>query len=732
MRVCLISHQYPPALIGGIGRFTADLAAGFAAAGHDVHVLSSQGGVRGTTLEQHVWVHRIPNFPALPDALKHEQAGLYLSRLASVYREVMRLHEEKSFDIISSPIYLAEGLLIAKDPRFAAILSLHTSSNWRPASAASRPLANSPLAILENHCVHAHSHTHANSHAAVQTITAEYATPNSVFVIPHGVNDMSLRYARDRGDDSRIRVLLVGLMDKRKGADVLYDIIPKILSRFSTVEFVLLGPPFPMAEFGYETLPLAMQRRFRKRPDMLRRVHFAGVVPDDEVYRSYANADLLLLPSRYESFGLSVIEAMSFGLPVVAWKAGGVCETVVDGESGILVDVENRNGLIEAVGRLATDPQLRRRYGDQGRKRYLSHFSTTTSIPRTIDAYRKIAEAEASVGRGRFYQPDAVVAQFAKVIATVTALKEKAALATAQSLIDGCGSSAPRVGVVVNCFNAAEGVAATLDSVRAQTFRDFHCVVIDDASSDRSADVIASWIADKRDGRFSVQRHEARCGSVASISAGLVACDGELVALLDAGEVWLSDFLQLHVSVINETSIAVSRSVAAQADHQAQISGGQPPVRFEPPNHVPYSADTASCMMFQRSFLEAAMPLDATDPAIRAQAYFFTLGRYISGAFAIEQSPVAFRDRPAGATRASEQADIIVARAAIRHLLDYPPKLAAVLPARRRDILLRTLLRQCLRAGVSVDDQRIYEVLGLRVWRDRLRARVWFLRRGLA
>jgi glycosyltransferase involved in cell wall biosynthesis len=745
LRVCFISHQYPPGIIGGIGRFTADLASGFAAAGHDVHVVSSQGGVCGATLEDGVLVHRLPGHPALSEAMKQERAGHFLSRLGAVYREVVRLHEEKPFDIVSSPIWLAEGLLVAMDPRFVSILSLHTSSK----SGLDSVGVGDPLAILEMRCVGAHSHTHANSNAAVKKITAEYCAPNGVVIIPHGVNDMSPRYPRARHDDGRVRVLVVGLLDKRKGADVLYDLIPKILSRFSAVEFVLAGPAYPMAEFRHKTLPAAMKARFSTRPEILQRVTFAGVVSDQELYRFYTDADLLLLPSRYESFGLSVIEAMSFGLPVVAWKAGGVCETVIDGETGILVDVEDRNGLIEAVGRFAADPDLRRRYGESGRKRYLLNFSTAISIPRTIAAYRKILEtSRASSEAHHACRHDTLVSRFTAVIERTTALKGESARHAARLLIDGDSSGQPRVGIIIRCFNSAAHVTAALDSVLAQIHPNFVCVVVDDASSDHSAEVVANWIADKQDGRFSLVRNRVNRGQMASAAIGLAACEGELVAFLDADDIWIPEFLQIHVSVIHRTSIAVScsdRLIERQIwTGASETSRGPPPVRVVPPSYLKCPCSAGSSMMVRRSVLEAVIPADADSLGICAHEYILTICHYISGSFVIdrplmasqgdkEPSPFTVPESCSAPRSAAKQDDrLVVVRALLRHLLDYPPKLASLLPARRRDILVRSLVRRCLLAGIAVEDPRVYRVLGSsRILRDRLRAKVWFLRRGL-
>lgn len=782
LRVCFVSHQYPPRVVGGIGRFTADLAEGFAAAGHDVHVLSSQGGLPPVSRENGVWVHRLPSPPIIPEPIKNEPAGLFLARIGLVYRELMRAHQQQPFDAISSPIFLAEGLLAAMDPRLTSILSLHTTSQTGRALDRPGQMAD-PLTVLEARSVSAHSHTHANSHAAVARIIAEYSAPKGVVVLPHGVRDESRRFARKRRRDGRIRVLLVGLLDKRKGADVLFDIIPGILSRFPMIEFVLAGPAYPMVELQHQTLPLAMKRKLAAKPDTLQRVRFLGVVNDSELYQHYADADMLLLPSRYESFGLSVIEAMSFGLPVVAWKAGGVCETVIDGVTGILVEVEDRKGLVEAIGRLALDSGLRRRFGASARQRYLSRFSTAVSVPRTIAAYRNIVETSAtSLQASRSFHREALVSQFAAVIESVTALQGEPALRTAGLLIGGDDSDQPieleppLVVVIVLCRNHARHVVAALDSVLEQTYRNFDCVVVDDASSDGTAYAISRWASSKRDDRFKLVRNEASRGQMASIAAALAACAGRLVAILDADKFWLPDFLELHVGVLHGTSAAMSCSDLVQVDEHGRMLSGtlfgyrssdgsasegcilldqddlawsvprsarSLGVTFMPAIYPEHPQVVASAMMFRRSVIEAVIPSNLDDLRTGAGAYIFVLCHCIAGSLVIPRPLAAYRHcgksdlsmlvapgRPViDSSRFEPSSDTVVLQAMLQHLLDAPSKLTSVLPLPRRRYLVRTLLRRCLRAGIAVKDPRVRDMLGWqRLLRDRLRAKTWRLR----
>lgn len=776
LRVCFISHQYPPDVIGGIGRFTADLARGFSVAGHDVHVLTTQGGVCMATRQNGVWIHRLPSSPAIPRFIRSDYSGLHLARMGCVYREIVRLHQEQPIDIISCPIWLAEGLLVAMDPRFVSVLSLHTSSKTG-LDLQSASLGTDPLTELERLCVRAHAYTHANSHAAVNKITDEYGPPTGVVVIPHGVNDRSELIRRSREEDGRVRVLLVGLLDKRKGADALYEIIPAVLARFPNVEFMLVGQETAIAELQNQTLSAALKARLAGSPDTLSRVEFAGVVSDRELNEAYANADILLLPSRFESFGLTVVEAMSFGLPVVAWKAGGVCETIVDGETGILVEVDDCPGIVEAVGRLAADSALRKRFGKAGRRRYLAHFSTAVSVPRTIETYRAIVDRSASTAKphGSFDVND-LASKIAGVVEATTVAKGDAALETARLLIAGDGSDQPRVGVILRCFNSSAYVVSALESVFAQTYQNFRCVVIDDASSDGSAFLVSSWLFEKKDNRFSLVGNERSLGWMACIAAGRDAGD-EFVAFLDGADLWSPDFLETHVGVIRSRVVHLSCSDRVGIDPNGQMSGGAlfspayqqrkrrfsrrlqsiggnlsesgpPNVSRLPPTYLrSMPRRIASSMVVRRSLLDAVLPSDPQNFQVGVHEHILLLCHFLAGSYVIDRglsachcetekslSPIAAFAAEATAYSAPKRHadDLVVARQVARHLLDYPPQLATVLPARGRQVLLRKLVRTCLLAGVSIEDARLNDALGrARLLRDRLRAKVWFLRSQL-
>ena len=96
----------------------------------------------------------------------------------------------------------------------------------------------------------------------------------------------------------------------------------------------------------------------------------------------FQSLDVLLLPSRFESFGLTYVEAMACGLPVIASRLGGHQMSVVDGQTGLLFEPGNVGDLADKLGRLLDDPELRWRLGQAARERATAEFSWPVIIER--------------------------------------------------------------------------------------------------------------------------------------------------------------------------------------------------------------------------------------------------------------------------------------------------------------------------------------------------------------
>ncbi len=119
-------------------------------------------------------------------------------------------------------------------------------------------------------------------------------------------------------------------------------------------------------------------------------VLFVGKQPQWKVREYLSVADLLLLPSQSESFGLTALEAMACEVPVIATRVGGIPELVEDGECGYLFDIGDVDGMAAASVRVLTDRPEQERLGKRGRQIAISRFRTEMIIPQYEELYRSV------------------------------------------------------------------------------------------------------------------------------------------------------------------------------------------------------------------------------------------------------------------------------------------------------------------------------------------------------
>jgi L-malate glycosyltransferase len=125
-------------------------------------------------------------------------------------------------------------------------------------------------------------------------------------------------------------------------------------------------------------------------------VEFVGKQPQSRVREYLSVADLLLLPSQSESFGLTALEAMACEVPVIATRVGGIPELVEDKGCGYLFDIGDVNGMAASALRVLSDDRERERLGRRGREIAVSRFATEKIIPQYEELYRKVVREGAA------------------------------------------------------------------------------------------------------------------------------------------------------------------------------------------------------------------------------------------------------------------------------------------------------------------------------------------------
>ena len=203
------------------------------------------------------------------------------------------------------------------------------------------------------------------------------AIPNGIDCTRPAAPPAGLRRELGLADDAKI-ALFVGRLHRQKGPDLLLDAAVRLRQRLPGLHFVLAGDG-PMAG------KLADDA---ERAGILPQFHLLG--RRDDVLRLMADADLFVLPSRWEGMPNAVLEAMAAGLPVVAADVGGCGELVVNGTTGILAAPEDAQQLADAIAKIAADPALAERMGGAGRERACGEFTVERMVRANEELYERV------------------------------------------------------------------------------------------------------------------------------------------------------------------------------------------------------------------------------------------------------------------------------------------------------------------------------------------------------
>lgn len=153
----------------------------------------------------------------------------------------------------------------------------------------------------------------------------------------------------------------VGRLVPHKGHDYLFKAVKKVRKQYDRVKIIVVGN-------GPE------EERLKKSVKALG-IDVLFLSERKDVPELMKAMDIFVQPSFWEPFGITIAEAMSSGLPVVATNVGGIPEVVLDGETGILVEPKDSDAIVDALLRLIENPDLAQKMGERGRDVALSKFS---------------------------------------------------------------------------------------------------------------------------------------------------------------------------------------------------------------------------------------------------------------------------------------------------------------------------------------------------------------------
>lgn len=242
----------------------------------------------------------------------------------------------------------------------------------------------------------------ANGKAEAADLTRLYGVqPDRLHVIPPGVDHqrfgprgraMARRMLNLPAD--RPIVLFAGRIQPIKGADIAVEMMVDVRTKYPDALLIVLGGPSGLQ--GATTM--RQLREFVNGAGLQHNVRFVGPQPQSAMAQWYSAADVCVMPSRSESFGLVALEASACGTPVVVSAVGGLPNVVTDEHSGYVVPPEDPQATASAVCRIFGDVETADSFGRAGAERARS-FDWDATVSRTYSLYGKAMDARLLSGR---------------------------------------------------------------------------------------------------------------------------------------------------------------------------------------------------------------------------------------------------------------------------------------------------------------------------------------------
>jgi glycogen(starch) synthase len=397
MRVLILSWEYPPLIEGGLARHVRKLSENLVRQDVEVHVLTRGNEESPEEEVEGVVVHRVRE-PRRPRDLSEFVAWIEHMN-ADMLAAGVELGDRYSFDVVHGHDWLVAvaGDHLAKRFRCPLVVTIHATEYGRHQGWVDKH--------PQSH-IHGVEHWMANRAEAVITCSAYmrdhvsdiYGLDDTrVAVIPNGidpadlvpVNDLEALRSRFAAPHEKL-VLLVGRLVYEKGFQIALEALPPLIERVGDVRFLVAGSGTAEQELRDQASALGLDAHGT----------FLGWIGDDVLHSLYRIADLTVVPSIYEPFGLVALEAMASGCPCLVADTGGLREVVPSDERvGLRFQSRDPESLGSMAERLLTDEALRDRLVAEAQEHVLTFD--------WADVAKQASEVYADVIRDRETAPSA-------------------------------------------------------------------------------------------------------------------------------------------------------------------------------------------------------------------------------------------------------------------------------------------------------------------------------------
>jgi glycogen synthase len=390
MRVLMLTWEYPPHIVGGMGKHVMDLAPALADVGVELHVLTPllRDSADYEITPQGIHIHRVATPHIANDGLVAQalQANTAMERAAHAIWE-----QAGEFDLIHAHDWLDASVGVALKHAWhrPLIATIHATERGRGQGYIGNNGQSEQINSLEWHLTYEAWRVIACSHFMANQIHDYFKTPlDKIDVVPNGIyvrpdpfeSEAERSIFRQRFvADNQPLVYYVGRVVYEKGLHILLDAWPQVLARLPQARLLIAGVG------GY--LPALRQHAHDLGIDS--QVIFAGFISDDERDKLYHVADVAAFPSLYEPFGIVALEAMAACCPVVVAATGGLAEVVISHETGLMVQPNDPSALAWGIEHTLQHPGWSRVRAANAVRAARDSFNWHTIAHATADVYAR-------------------------------------------------------------------------------------------------------------------------------------------------------------------------------------------------------------------------------------------------------------------------------------------------------------------------------------------------------
>jgi glycogen(starch) synthase len=389
-RVLVLSWEYPPLIEGGLARHVRKLSEGLVELGIEVHVLT-RGGEESprSAIANGVNVHRVLE-PTRPRDLG--EFVTWVERMnADMLAAGVELGDRFQFDLVHGHDWLVAAACDHLARRFGAplVTTIHATEYGRHQGWVDKH-PQSYIHGVERWISNRSDRVIACSAYMSEQIADIFSVPDRrIAVIPNGIDpeDMPLG---EQAELDRLRsefaapdeklVLLIGRLVYEKGFQIALEAMPELIERVPGTRFLVAGSGTHEHELKKQATELGLMEHGT----------FLGWIGDDVLHLLYRIADVCVVPSIYEPFGLVALEAMASGCPCIVADTGGLREVVPHGEVGLRFRTRDPEALGGMVERVLTDEGLREGLISEAREHVL-RFDWSDVARRTAGVYGELA-----------------------------------------------------------------------------------------------------------------------------------------------------------------------------------------------------------------------------------------------------------------------------------------------------------------------------------------------------